>query len=239
MKTFASLLLCLLAAPALAQNQKGEIVVAIRQTKLKTSTFLFKFPLEAQRGERWEILKYGGTVVLNFAPQDERRIRMEEILAQHGKMIKKMVGSGYELDRKVFDGAFVLETDWPRARKALASELQKQFSGLSVEQCEKLIEGELWIGMSRDYAAESVGTRVLRKETSENADGKSEIWRVGSYSRMTTGESLASEQHVEGIFASPSHPQDTSHEAMNRDLERSVRIVLTFKDGALAEIVRR
>jgi hypothetical protein len=221
--------LLLVAAPAFGQKN-GNIVVATRQTQLKTHTLMFKYPVEAQRGERWEILKYSKSkVILTFGPQDGRRAMM----AQIGKTF------GYELDSRVFVESFVLETDWPSKRKSLASELQKRFVDLSLEQCEKLLDGELWAGMTRDQAMESVGNRILRKETSETVFGKTESWKVGAFSMYTTAQSIATSYSNEGIFRSSSQPQEPLAVKAERDLERNVRMVLTFKDGVLDEIVRR
>jgi hypothetical protein len=225
-------LLLFLSTLAFGQK-KGDVVVATRQTQLKTNTFMFKLPVEAQRGERWEIVKYSkGKVVLTFGPHDERRAAM----AQYG--IRMTVG--YELDGKMFAEGFVLETDWPSKRKSLASELQKRFVDLSLEQCEKLLDGELWTGMSRDQAMESIGSgnRILRKEMSETANGKTESWKVGAFSLNTTAQSTVAVYNVDNVFSSPSHPQEPLDVKAERDLERNVRMVLTFKDGVLDEIVR-
>jgi hypothetical protein len=225
--------LLLAAAPAFGQK-KGDIVVATRQTQMKTNTFMFKLPVEAQRGERWEILKYSkGKVVLTFGPHDERRVAMAEL------GIRMTVG--YEMDGRTFAEGFVLETDWPSKRKSLASELQKRFVDLSLEQCEKLLDGELWVGMTCDQAMESIGSsnRILRKEVSETANGKTESWKVGAFSLNTTAQSTVAVYNVDNVFSSPSHPQEPLDVKAERDLERNVRMVLTFKDGVLDEIVRR
>ena len=91
--------------------------------------------------------------------KDERRA----ISAQVGKT------PGYELDGKRFTELSFPRATWPNVRKTLAIDLQKRFADLSREQCEKIIEGGLWIGMSRDHPLEAVGNRIIKKEASETA----------------------------------------------------------------------
>jgi hypothetical protein len=231
---FACVLVGCVAIPALtALLASSQTVVATKQVQMKTKTFLFKFPVEAQRGERWEVTNKGkNTVSLTFGPNDERR----EMMRSAG--IKKTFE--YVVDAGVFNSSFVTEADWPGARRALAAPLQKQFTDLSLEQCEKIIEGELWIGMKKEHAAEAVGDRILRKESRETVEGKSESWRVGAFSLGTTAKSTATSYVLdETIFASPSRPHEPLEVRGNRDLDTNTRLLLTFKNDLLIEIVRR
>jgi hypothetical protein len=217
-----------MALPCLA----GEVVVATRQVKLQTSTFLFKLPVEAQRGERWEVVKRGKKVKLTFGPQDERR-RMVEAMG-----MKKPLE--YELDAAAFSSSFVPEVEWPASRRALATELQRRFDTLSGAECERIVEGEVWVGMRREHAAEAVGNRLFQKEARETQEGTTETWRVGAFSLLTTAESAVKGQILEEtVTARPSKLAEPFAVRAARDFEANTRLVLTFKDGALTEVVRR
>jgi hypothetical protein len=216
-----------------ASNAVGGTFVATKQVQLETKTFLLKLPVEAQRGERWVVLKRGkNKVTLTFGPDDARR----EAIKSAG--MKKL--PEYEINAHIFASSFVPEYQWPEARKALASDLQRRFRDLSIEECEKIIEGELWIGMSKEQAAEAVGNRVLSKEIRESKDGKSESWRVGAFSLATTAKSTATSYVHRGIFtASPSRPMEPLDVQAERDRESNTRLILTFEDDVLSVIVRR
>ena len=86
-----------------------QVVVATMQTRLETKTFLFKFPVEAQRGERWEVVKSGkDKVSLTFGPNDERRKMLESI--------GRRKAPAYELSAKAFAASFVSEATWSERR---------------------------------------------------------------------------------------------------------------------------
>lgn len=230
----ACLMMGIMAALGVAaSNSVGETFVATKQVELKTKTFLLKLPVEAQRGERWEVLKQGKhTVTLTFGPKDARR----EMLKSVG--MKKL--PEYEIKADVFASAFVPEHQWPEIRKALAAELRKQFKDLSIEECEKIIEGELWIGMKKEQAAEAVGNRILRREIRESQEGKSESWRVGAFSVATTAKSTATAYvFEESVTASPSKPMEPLEVRADRNFESNTRLILSFKNDILIEIVRR
>ncbi len=210
-----------------------EIVVATKQVELQTKTFLLKLPVEAQRGERWEVVKRSKSkITLTFGPTDARR----EMMKSFG--MKKP--PEYEINTDTFASAFVPESQWPEARKALASELQRRFNDLSIEECEKVIEGELWVGMKKAHAAEAVGNRVLQKEIRESQEGKSETWRIGAFSLITTSKiTVKAYDFEETVTASPSKPMEPLDVKAKRDLESNTRSILTFKNDILTEIVRR
>jgi hypothetical protein len=197
------LVLCLLTLPAFAQK-KGDVVVATKQTLLKRA--------EARRGERWEITKYSkDKVELTFGPGDERR----EALARIGKTFS------YEIDGAQFVASFVPESQWPAKRKELSTGVHQRFPDLTAEQCEKIIDGELWMGMTKDQAFEAAGVRILKKETSQTAAGTGEIWRVGYVSQLTAIQSMPAAI------------------GLDRDFEGATRLILTFENGKLVEIVKR
>jgi hypothetical protein len=216
-----------------ASTRNGEVFVATKQVKLQTRTFLLKLPVEAQRGERWEVIKRNrNNVTVTIGPNDPRR----DMLKSAG--MKKL--PQYEVSTSIFDAAFVPENQWPEARKALAAELKRRFDSLSIEECEKLIEGELWIGMKKEHADEAVGNRIFRKETRETQEGEFENWRVGAFSIATTAKSTAKVYVFEDtLTSSPSRPMEPIEVKLNRDLEANIRIILSFKNDILVEIIRR
>ncbi|MCA1590954.1 MAG: hypothetical protein LC730_00140 [Acidobacteria bacterium] len=62
---------------------------------------------------------------------------------------RKMLGSmgwekppANELSSKLFATSFVAEAKWPGLRREMAIEVQKRFSSLSIDQSEKIVEGE-------------------------------------------------------------------------------------------------
>lgn len=230
MKLLSAAVVLLLCLVATTSAQTGEVFVATRQVKMQTATAFFKFPVEAQRGERWEIVKKDKKkVALTFGPGDERRVMMQQI----GKVFK------YELSAAEFAAGFVAESDWPNARARLAAELQGRFMDLSVAECERIINGEYWIGMKREHAAEVAGNRVLAREITETADGAAEIWKVAVFSLGTTAATTAKDHAIEGALATPSRPRESLDPKLARDMEQAVRIVLTFKGETLTSITRR
>jgi hypothetical protein len=218
---------------AIALSMNGEVFVATKQVQLQTKTFLLKLPVEAQRGERWEVIKRNkNKVTLTFGPKDSRRDMLKS--AGMNKLPE------YEVNSSIFDAGFVHENQWTETRKALAAELKRRFESLSIEECEKLIEGELWIGMKKEHAEEAVGNRVLKKEIRETQEGKSENWRVGAFSITTTAKSTAKAYVFEDtLTSSPSRPMEPLDVRANRDLEANTRFILGFKNDILAEIIRR
>jgi len=171
-------------------------------------------------------------VTLTFVPNEEVR----RMLANAG--LKKL--PEYEVDAVVFASSFAPEAEWPAARRALAVDMQRRLDGLSVEDWERIVEGEVWVGMKREPAAEAVGNRLFHKEERETQEGKTEVWRVGAFSLATTAESTAKVQvFEESVTARPSKPAESLDVKAARDFEANTRLVLTFKDGALTEIVRR
>jgi len=201
----------------------GETYVAKRDVQMKTATALFKFPVDAMRGERWELVKRTKSkVLLTFGPDDERRAEM----AKWG--MKKL--PRYRLDPAVFDSAFVHIDEWPQARRSLAESLSPSLA-LSVEDKERLIEGEVWIGMSQEAAEVSVGRQVLKKATSETVDGVSEQWWVSPFGRTTSVELEVKTLHASG--------QDVSRNSHDEMVDATTRLVLWFTNGELVEIVRK
>ena len=94
--------------------------------------------------------------------------------------------------------------------------------------------------MKKEQATEAVGNRVLRKEIRESQEGKFESWRVGAFSIATTAKSTARAYvFEESVTASPSKPMEPLDVRANRDLESNTRLILTFKNDILTEIVRR
>ncbi|MBX3278533.1 MAG: hypothetical protein KF868_11080 [Acidobacteria bacterium] len=226
--SLALLTLILLTHSAFAQS--GDIYVAIRQAPLQTNTKFLKLPVEVQRGERWEVVKQDKKkVILTFGPQDERR----------GPFTTRgMKPPTYEISATEFTVAFVPESAWPAKRRELAAEIQKKFADLSPEQCERVVDGEYWVGMKTEHAAQIAGNRILGKEASETADGKTEIWKVGFFSAETHMRSAAKVHLVEGELATPSRPRGSTDAAINQAVERGTRFVLRFKNGELAEITQ-
>lgn len=217
----------------IAASSNGEVFVATKQVQLQTKTFLLKLPVEAQRGERWEVIKRNkNNVTVTFGPNDPRR----EKLKSAG--MKKL--PQYEVNTATFDAAFVHESQWPETRTALAAELKRRFDSLTFQECEKLIEGELWIGMKKEHADEAVGNRILKKETRETQEGQFESWRVGAFSVATTAKSTAKVYVFEDtVTSSPSRPMEPLDVRANRNFEANTRIILSFKNGILVEIIRR
>ncbi len=212
---------------------KGEIYVATKQVQMKTKTFLFKFPVEAQRGERWEIVKWSKSkVVLTFGPKDSRR----EAFQRAG--LKKQFE--YEVDGATFAAGFVAESKWPETRKTLAAELKKRFESLTLKESERAIDGEVWVGMKKELALEAIdGNRIFKKESRETKDGASEIWHIGGASISTTGQISGKSHMIDEVFSSPSRPAEPLETKMNREMEASIVMVLNFKNGELSEVVRR
>ncbi len=94
--------------------------------------------------------------------------------------------------------------------------------------------------MKKEHAAEAVGNRVLRKESRESLEGKSENWRVGAISLGTAAKLTATSYVLDDtLFASPSRPHEPLEVRADRDLESNTRLILTFKNDVLIEIVRR
>ncbi len=210
----------------------GQIVVATMQTRLETKTFLFKLPVEAQRGERWEVVKSGkDKVSLTFGPNDERRKMLESI--------GRRKAPAYELSAKAFAASFVPEATWSERRRDMGLELQKRFSDLSIDQCEKIIEGEVWIGMKKEHAAEAIGNRIFNKAIRETKEGTSETWQVGVFSISTTATSTARSQVYNEMLATPSTPSESMDVRAERNMQKNIRMVLTFTHGELSEIIRK
>ena len=209
-----------------------DVVVATKQTRLETKTFLFKFPVEAQRAERWEVVKFGkDKVSLTFGPNDDRRKMLESIGQRKPPY--------YELSAKDFAASFIPEASWPARRRDMAIELQKRCRDLSIEQCEKIIEGELWIGMRKEYALEAIGNRVFNKTIRETKDGMSETWQLGAFSVATTATSTGRSHAYDQILATPSNPSESLGSRIERDMANNIRMVLTFTNGDLSEIIRK
>ncbi len=190
---------------------------------MKTATALFKLPVDAMRGERWELVKRTKSkVLLTFGQDDPRRAEM----AKWG--VNKL--PKYRLDPSAFDSAFVHIDEWPQERRSLAESLSPSLA-LSVEDRDRLIEGEVWIGMSQEAAELSVGRQVLKKTTSETVDGISEQWWVSPFGRTTSVE-----LEVKTLHASGQEVSVNSHDEM---VDATSRLVLWFTNGELVEIVRR
>jgi hypothetical protein len=222
------LLLCLVALPAFAQT--GVVVVAAHRVKMQNARPFIKMLVDTQRGERWEVVKRDKKkVALTFGPKDERRAMM----AATGKVMK------YELPAADFATAFVPESEWPNARRQQAAELQRRFTDLTIEQCERIVEGEYWIGMKGEHAAEVAGNRILGKETTETANGKAEVWKVAGFSAATIAGTSARDHTITGVLATPSRPRESTDAKMSRDFEQAVKVVLTLKNDTLTEIKRR
>jgi len=230
-------ILCLMSAIFLGPFIMGAdlgTVVAVTDVQMETHTRLFKLPVEAHRGEEWLLLRKGKyKVILTFGPNDERRANMVSIRPDWMPE--------YEIERKRFDSAFVVSPDWPIVRRRLAADLKRQrFADLSIEDCERLVSGGVWVGLTRDQASEAIGKRIISKEIQETKDGKSEVWRLGAVSISTMAESTAMHHVYEDVlFSTPSRHLEPFDVKAERDAEQNTRLILIFKGDTLVSITRR
>ncbi len=219
-----------LFSPTATGADEPELVVAIRPVQLQTNTKLFSYPVEAQRGEVWQVVRRTKKkLILTFGPDDPRGKRWSQMGSQKLPT--------YGIDAAEFSAAFVSEDAWPAARKKLARELRGSLPDMQLADLERLIEGKVWPGMTQKAAEVAVGTRVLRKEKKQTKDGVTERWQVGAFSLGIVARSTAEEYVDESVWLG--RPQDTLDERGDRRLDRSVRMILVFKDGVLTEVTER
>lgn len=145
-----------------------------------------------------------------------------------------------QVDVRSFVASFVPVADWPRERRTLAVAIQRRFPDLKLEDCEHLIDGEVWVGLKKPHVQEAVGHRILGVETRETVEGRSEVWRIGAFGLLTTAQSTA-EQHVDESvrLSSLRRPEEPLDVKAARDLEANTRLVLFFKNDVLVEIARK
>ena len=218
------------------KKNKPNIVVATRSVKLQTHTVFLKLPLETHRGEQWLIVKSGSRkTILTLVPGDPR------LASMHTYGITKI--PKYEIDTPTFEFSFISADAWSSMKRQLAVELAKRFKDLSVEQCERLIRGEIWIGLRKEHVIEALGAdRILRKEIRETQEGSTEVWSVGYVSLATSVETTAKLYAFEDILvSSPSRPTEPfgARAARDLDLDQNTVMVLEFRNDELIQIVRR
>ena len=221
----AIILTAFIYIPAFAQT--GEIVVVTRKTRMQTSSASPRISGEAKPGERWEVVKRDKKKVqIIIGPQDERR-QIEQL---KGKVLK------FELTAEAFAAAFVTIAEWPAAKLRLSSELRQRFPDLSDEQAGKIIDGEYWIGMKLEHAAVLAGNRVLLRRISEMASGTAEVWLVAAFGVGMTAETTHIIHVNDDADATPSIPRVSLEDMIDHYPPGDVRVVLTFRDGALTTI---
>ena len=220
MRLLILIMLVLTALPVAA----GELFVAKSQVGLRTKSALFSYPVEAQRGEVWEVVTLSKSkVVLTFGPDDYRRAQMTEIGI---RTLPK-----YKLSREAFDASFVEVSVWPDARRTLAIALKNRLPALDLDSLERIVDGDVWVGMPIEAAQEAVGSRILQRETTETIDGESEWWSVGALSTAALAE-LTAVKYVDA------GGEGSLRDASQADREGATRMKLTFQRGKLIEITR-
>lgn len=228
-------LACVALAGAYAsQTPMGEDlprVIATEPVRLQTNTKLFSYPVEAQRGQTWAVVKQTRRrVILTFGEDDDR----DRFLAMGLKKLPT-----YRVPPDVFERTFVAEDKWPEVRSAIADRLCTQLSGLAPDKCERLVDGEVWLGLSMEAVEAAVGNRVLERSRTETETGVSEVWRVGAWSASTIAESSAKQVIDAGTWLGDDMSSQAITERNESMQESAIRMVLTFQDGRLTEITTR
>ena len=230
-RTYAASIAAFLALCSLtALAQTGEILVASRQVMMTDNSYIDKVPVEAQRGERWEIVKKGkDKITVTFGPGDLRRE-----ISRRARRVVKLEVSSIE-----YRTGLVPEAKWPAKRRAIAEILQERLADLTLEECEKVIDGELWVGMKRAHAMEAIGNLIHEKNVGDIDDGEIEIWKVGFASLLTSALISAQNGGARRYLSTQTNPVELSDARLERELDHNLKYILKFRNGELIKIIRQ
>jgi hypothetical protein len=133
----------------------------------------------------------------------------------------------------------VPEAEWPAKRRAIAKLLQEWFVDLTLEECEKVIGGELWSGMNREHALEAIGNLIHEKNVGDTDDGEIEIWQVGFLSLMTSALVSAKNGGGRRDLSTQTNPVELSDARLERELDQNLKYILKFRNGELIKLIRQ
>ncbi len=193
----------------------GQIVCAARPTTVRTrGNGNLKVDVPRGRPLRVAALR-GEVVILEPSPPDA------DLLRQFG--VRKI--PRYSIRRSQVEADFLPEEEWKRQRDQEVSRIRERWPALTVDQVERILLGDPWIGMTKEQAEAAVGGVLFSREERDTSDGKEEVWRIG---RRPRSAELA--QFTEG------RERGIKARTFEEYLVLKTRALLRFRDSLLVAI---
>jgi hypothetical protein len=211
---------------------KPGTVVCAKTNVIAGLTTAFSFPVDFRRGSCWRYEGRSGTGKVELALIDEKL----SVLPLDPNTVAYFHEHPVKIQKDLFVENFVSEEESASVRDAQVALFMEKWPGLSKEQALKIYQGEPFLDMTTDQAAEAVGWLVHRRSKRVTKEGQEEMWEIGkrSLAAQTTSEIKGS--MITDLLVGPGYRLAPPSPTLAAAAEETIGQVLTFIGGKLVAI---
>jgi hypothetical protein len=167
---FLQALFIIITLPTVA----GELYVSGEAANSTSKVTGIKQSILLSRGIVWAVIKRTRrTVTITFGP-DQPQV--------HFWKLHRLRKPKYRINAEIFESAFVPFNKWPEARREITASICNTFDNLEIDDCERLVHGEVWPGISKAAAEFALKGRIHNIRGPDDTTTDIEVWDISAIS---------------------------------------------------------